>query len=351
MWRFGIFGLLVAGVFLAAFRGVHKMHFVETGSAGISDTTGLAQVLELLGSSEHLKHKPKSGIKGVSVQAGRDLVLVGKTKKPSGGKTRRVSRHFECTACHNIQREDPDLSKSDPEARLKYVSEHGIPFLQASPFFGIVNRTGFYNGDYDKKYGDLVTPARNDMREAIQLCATECAQGRRLADWEIESILAYFWTLELRLKDLNLSEREMQMLNSAADDQDQWASARQFLRSKYLTASPATFVDPPENRQVGNPLTGSADNGKLIYEMSCLHCHGEKRYSFFLLDQKRMTFKHLAKQIPLYGHHNIYQVGRYGTQPLGGKKAYMPQYTLEKMSRQQMEDLRAYIEQEAGLSD
>jgi hypothetical protein len=32
---------------------------------------------------------------------------------------------------------------------------------------------------------------------------------------------------------------------------------------------------------------------------------------------------------------------------MNGKKAYMPQYTQEKMSDQMMEDLRSYIEQRA----
>ena len=45
--------------------------------------------------------------------------------------------------------------------------------------------------------------------------------------------------------------------------------------------------------------------------------------------------------------HSIYQVIRYGTPPKGGKEAYMPQYTAEKMSDQQMADLRAFIESEA----
>ena len=45
----------------------------------------------------------------------------------------------------------------------------------------------------------------------------------------------------------------------------------------------------------------------------------------------------------IYDQRSIYHVNRYGTKPMGGKKAYMPHYTLEKMSNQQLEDLRAYI--------
>jgi len=56
-----------------------------------------------------------------------------------------------------------------------------------------------------------------------------------------------------------------------------------------------------------------------------------------------MTFRFLEKHLFVYDRYSIYQVVRWGTSPLTGKKAYMPQYTAEKMSVQQLEDLRAYI--------
>ncbi|MBR9922479.1 MAG: cytochrome c [Bacteroidetes bacterium] len=305
-------------------------------------------VLMALGDTP-LPHQLDTDLVGVSAEAGYELVHNGKTEGPSGQTTARVSRHFVCTSCHNMKPEDPDLSVSDPEARLKYVSENGLPFLQGTTLYGAVNRTGFYNGDYDKKYGELVEPARNNIREAIKLCAVECAQGRPLEPWEVESVLAYLWDIQLKLDDLHLSEREMQTLNKAVNGNGDKTAAISMLHSKYLSASPATFVTPPEDRKEGyeSVETGNPENGKLIYELSCLHCHEDQRYAFFELNNAQTTFRFMKKHFRKYTPYSAYQVVRYGTSPVPGKRAYMPNYTLEKMSHQQVEDLRAYITQEA----
>jgi mono/diheme cytochrome c family protein len=119
------------------------------------------------------------------------------------------------------------------------------------------------------------------------------------------------------------------------------------LESKYLKGMPATFIDPPSDRKVGFSDKGNPDVGKMIYESSCLHCHEDKRYSFFNLDNADLTFEFMNKHITQYTRYSIYQVARYGTSPIPGKKAYMPHYTKEKMSEQMLKDLRVYIEQRA----
>lgn len=292
-------------------------------------------------------HLPDLSLPGVSAEAGEALVTRGIASKPGGGKTGKQSAHFVCTSCHNIRREDPDLSRVDPQARLEYAAAEGLPYLPGTTLYGAVNRRTFYNGDYEKKYGKLVEQARHSLRESIQLCATECSQGRLLEAWELESVLAYLWTIDLKLGDLQLSESEKQQLEQALAGKGNQEAARELLHSKYLSGAPATFVKPPEDRREGYPLSGNADNGRLIYERSCLHCHGEQRYAFFELDESRFSFRHLQKHLGRYTRYSIYQVIRYGTQPIPGKRAYMPQYTEEKLSDQQVEDLRAYIEQEA----
>ena len=226
-----------------------------------------------------------------------------------------------------------------------------MPFLQGSPLYGIVNRRSFYNGDYDKKYGDLVKPTRHNLREAIQLCAIECSQGRKLKDFEMESILAYLWTIDLKLGDLNISDEEMKMIQHAYDTGEKRGDAIKILRSKYLDYSPATFLDPPADRKTGDGLQGNPENGALIYELSCQYCHFDHKVSFLLLDNSKLTFQHLLQKAGTYDPHSIYQVIRYGTPPKGGKEAYMPQYTKEKMSDQQMADLRAYLEVKANGDD
>lgn len=314
---------------------------------GLPDRAPVGNLLQSLGDGSLQSHRPDTTIKNVSVEAGRSIVVNGYGIKANGKKGKRVSKHFECIACHNIVREDPDLADPTPEARLAYAAEHGLPFLQGTTFYGIFQRTSFYNGDYEKKYGDLVDLARNNIREAIQVCATECSQGRRLKDWEVESILAYFRTIQLNVEDLDLKAGEEEIISQALSDQGLRDTALVILKSKYLTGAPAHFVDPPQDRRAGNQLAGNAENGRLIYELSCLYCHQDKRYSFFALDNQKITFKFLAHHFPRFSRHSIYQVGRYGTSPLMLKRAYMPNYTIEKLSRQQMEDLRKYIEVQA----
>ena len=114
-----------------------------------------------------------------------------------------------------------------------------------------------------------------------------------------------------------------------------------------MSGAPATFVDAPENRADGYSYQGNPANGQLIYELSCLHCHKEERYSFLSLDESDYSLRYLKKNFPKYKDYSPYHVIRYGTKPHAGKKAYMPIYTEEKLSHEMVEDLRAYVEQKS----
>ncbi len=302
----------------------------------------VADVLIKLGETP-APHRPDFTVEGASADRGRDIVLKGQTSHPAGGKSERVSKHFVCTSCHNVKRDEPDLSKTDPLARLRFVKEKGLPFLQGSALYGIVNRRSFYNGDYEKKYGDLVHAARHDLRQAIHLCATECAQGRPLEAWEMESVLAYLWTIGLKMSDLGLSDRDFSIVDKAVEGRGNQPEAVKLVKSRYLTAMPATFIDPPADRQQGAAQSGNPETGKMIYELSCLHCHEKERYAFFNLDNSKLSLAFLNRHFPTYSRYSVYQVARYGTPPVPWKRAYMPHYTEEKMSVQMLEDLRAYV--------
>jgi len=315
--------------------------------AKVDSNTRVYKLLETLG-YEGEDNFPNTDIFGVSAKRGKSIIEEGFSSKPGGGKTKIQSKHFVCTSCHNIEREDPDLRYNDPQARLVYTNEKGLPFLQGTALYGAVNRDKFYNDDYFKKYGDLVWPAREDIRGAIQLCAVECAQGRKLKDWELESILAYLWTIDLKISDLNLNENELAQINSALNDNGEKESAINLIQSKYKRSSPAHFGTAKESKMAVEALVGNKDNGKLIYENSCLHCHKERKYSFFSLDDDKLTFKHLSKKADGYGSHSIFQVSRFGVYSKSGKKSYMPQYPKEKMSDQQLADLYSYIEYRAN---
>ena len=307
------------------------------------DGMSTADVLVELGDTVIARHLPDTSLEKVSVQRGAQFVNEGQAKLPSWGVTPRISPYFQCTSCHNLKAETPSPTLTDPEIRLDYVVEHQMPYLQGSPLYGLVSRYSFYNGDYQKKYGDLAKKAHKDIRESLQLCAVECAQGRKLRAWELESILAYLWTIDIPFSELQLSKEELVFIENSLQEIEQRDTALALIRSKYITAYPATFIDPPKDRKEGNPYPGSAERGKMIYTHSCLHCHEDKRYSLYDLDTSYMSLNQLARRMPTYHEESVYQVSRYGTQPLRGKGAYMPNYTEEKLSRRQMADLRAYI--------
>lgn len=336
--------VIIAGGIIAVVFALSFTNITSTPSP-FKNTDSLADILVKLGDSPNLDKYPKI-VDGVSAEIGEDLVKNGFAQKINGKKTKKQSKHFVCISCHNVVKEDPDLAFPDPQDRLEYTVEKGIPFLQGSPLYGAVNRESYYNGDYDKKYGALVDPARNDIREAIQLCATECAQGRALEDWEIESILAYMWTIDIKMGDLAMAGEEVDYVNAVLNGVDDSRSdALELLYSKYQRYSPATFTKPPDNRKEGYPgLVGKPDNGKLIYENSCMYCHEKQKYSYLHLDTNSMSLRHLKRHIGGYTRHSIYQVIRWGVPVKSGKRSYMPQYTQEKMSDQMVEDLRAYLE-------
>jgi mono/diheme cytochrome c family protein/cytochrome c553 len=274
------------------------------------------------------------------IAQGEEIVKLGFTKDDKGRKTRQVSKHYVCTTCHNLQQEDPIPAVSDPETRLTYAKEHNIPFLQGTTFWGIVNRESWYNDDYVKKYGDeKIKIAHKSLRESIQLCAIECSQGRPMEGWEIEAVLAYYWSLQLKMKDLPLTETDWKKINTTANK----IETKDWLKTKYAVKSPATFFDAPKSKKDGYQLKGRPEVGKDIYELSCLYCHKNMGVSHYILDDSKLSFQHLKTMMFRDSHFSIYQIIAYGTYAIPGYRPYMPHYPLERMSKQQVEDLRAYI--------
>lgn len=300
--------------------------------------TSLAQTLFKLG-----EQKPSHYVENVSPEMifrGEEIIKFGKTQGPNGHTTSYVSKYYKCTSCHNLQREDPDLSVVDQKARLDYAIANKIPYLQGSTFWGMVNRETWYNDDYVLKYGDLVREAEKSLEASIELCATVCSQGRSLEDWEMESILAYLWSLEIKLSDLNLSDTELAQLEGKGSNKEKI----ELLKSKYLQKSPATFVDPPKDKQVGYNFEGDAELGKAIYDLGCQHCHRPNGESEVILDNTDLSLNWLKRHITDNSQKSIYEIIRKGTYSEYGHQEYMPHYTLEKMSDQQLEHLRTYIE-------
>ncbi len=274
------------------------------------------------------------------IKRGEELIFLGKTTPPKGETSNHISKFYKCISCHNTAKEDPDLTVVDADQRLNYAVKNNLPYLQGSTFYGIVNRETWYNDDYVKKYGSLVENAKNSLKGSVQLCAEVCAQGRTLKDWEMESILAYYWSIGIKKSDLSWEKEEYESWQGLTDKEK-----IDLIKSKYLLKSPATFSKVPENKELGyKGITGNAENGKHIYELGCQHCHRENGESDVVLDNGKTTFRWLERNITVDTELSIYEIIRKGTYAEKGHKEYMPHYTLEKMSHQQIEDLRAYIE-------
>ena len=261
-----VIALLASGVILSA---AWPSPPIET----FDETSGVSDALLALGDDKPLHYTPNRDT--ALTRMGFEIITEGRTKGPDGKMGRRQSKYFTCTHCHNVEREDPDLKISDPDARLGYTSKNGLPFLQGTTLWGIVNRESWYNDDYLLKYGDLVADSRDTLYNAIHLCAVECSQGRPLEDWELEAVMTYLYSIEITLGDLGFTDdqyTELHQIVAGGTDQKK-KDAIGWIKQQFMTKSPATFMYPQsvDHRKLG--ANGDPTNGALVYETSCQHCH------------------------------------------------------------------------------
>ncbi|GBD35594.1 hypothetical protein HRbin36_00707 [bacterium HR36] len=333
------------------------------------------------------------------VQWGRELVHEGRVKQPPVGPTPSVpiADTYRCLHCHNLVREDVVLTHQDPVARESLLEHNpalagkktGVHLTTGTTFWGLVNRERFYNGYY-ARYHRLKVREGNSFRpmnpeslaDAIQVCCSYCSAGRFPEDWELDSILAYLWTLELRLRDLGLpADQQRQLLEQLnSGNAELQAAARKELRKHYLVASAAHAVEPPlrsEDEHGGlipgpmavkdiyppsvaeleqwfaarrtNPESPSAQankpgpqnstprtnltvfgdpkRGEWLYQSACALCHGNEVHP--------KAGRSLAASSSAF-HRYVWK----GTQRDG---LYMPFFTRERLSPQQASDIRAYL--------
>ncbi|MFT5833350.1 MAG: mono/diheme cytochrome c family protein [Cognaticolwellia sp.] len=343
--------IIILSLLILVFIGVTAFQQKDNSAENWGENTTVTEVLLDLGDTRQNHYiKPTAE----DIKKGEEIVKVGYTRDSKGRKTTKVSKHYVCTSCHNLEREDPILSISNAETRLPYVKDRNIPFLQGTTFWGITNRESWYNDDYIRKYGDeKISKANKDLRESIQLCAIECSQGRYMEDWEIENVLAYYTSLELKMSDLGLTKSDWEKLKKEGTNSFKKEATIAWLKGKYATKSPATFYDSPKDKKDGyeGMKPGNPAIGKDIYDLSCKFCHQPKNkdlgVSHYVLDDSKMSFQHLKNKMFKNSHMSIYQIIPYGTYAIPGHRPYMPHYPEERMTKQQVEDLRAYVLQEA----
>lgn len=348
-WTFLGLGLLAIAV-MASVPTQTNTNFLKPL---FTDETTIWEIYEKLGKIK--LHAPNPNIQGASPQRGEELVKKGFTTDQHGKKTKKQSKFYACIACHSTERETDNLNDISTQSRLDYAIKNRTPFLQGSTFHGIVNRVAFYNDDYQKKYAAVpdIKAANRDIRKAIHVCATQCAQGRPLADWETESILLYFWSLQLKIGDLHLTEEEKDKIEMAFRDEKSSARAIHLIEDAFVDKMPAHFVESPKYKTLTDNLLKDKqrfDNGKAIYELSCLHCHQKHRFSSHKLDSTARTMVWLKDKIAKDNAYSVYHLVRDGLYPNTSKPAaYMPQYPIEKLSEEQLLDLRIYIEAAAQM--
>lgn len=315
---------------------VLAVSFAFTGALGDQWVWNLLQQLgNPLPTHVQLEPDPKY------IDAGKKLIEQGWARNPETNKKGSViSAVFLCTDCHNQVAEFAFPHESSSSKRLEYAMKNNIPFLPGSSFYGIVNRSVWYAGEYTKKYGDWAKRAQNDLSEAIQLCAKECSSGRMLEDWELKAVLAYFNQLQIGIDDLDLSPSERAKLqNENVSNENKSA----LLQEKLPPVPEAHFLNPISPNQGKKYGEESIQRGKFIYENSCQHCHKPEGPSQLILDDYRSSFQWLWKQRDESTSENFLRAIRYGTSTYSGNKGYMPAFTKEKLSDAQLKDLMNYI--------
>lgn len=285
---------------------------------------------------------------------GQQLITRGYTRSFKGNKTAPTSKKLFCIACHTIEKEQPNIGNMNPQSRLEHGDSMSIPFLPGAPFYGLVNRVAFFTNDYQQIFAHknrlALQVGHRDIRKAIQACNTVYAQGRTLDAWEIESILAYLWTLELKIGDLSIPDSILNIAEEAIKTNKDNARAVNLMRRYYQEVYPASLIAPIPigERNLISPVLNDFNNGKKVYKQSCLYCHAGKRYANFNLDRSQKTFKFLKKHFDSPTRYSIYDAIRYSPGSKGNR-TNPPHYTAQRMSNQQLQDLRFYITQKAKL--
>lgn len=317
----------------------------------LNDQTPLWKVMTKLGKIN--PHPPKNPTDSDLLAQGESLVKNGWAMH-DGSKSTKLSGKLTCAACHISEQEHPELHNTDPEERIRYLETIDQPFLPGPTFYGMVNRIMFFNDDLLKRYvgpkADLLRAAHFNLRDAIDACNQVFGQGRRMKEWEKEAILMYLWTMELKMGELKMEQKDFDAVKYAVDNNRSNAKAVNIMRNYYLEVYPATLEGPfdPIERRMVSPVVSNFSSGRRLYDRSCLHCHGEKRYSKVNLDYKQRTFKKLRSSFEATSF-SIYDAHRY--MPTGKNTQRPPVFTAERLSNRQLQDLRYFISTMARMGD
>jgi mono/diheme cytochrome c family protein len=296
----------------------------------LSDKENISLADEMISLGLPIPEWSQKSYNNEEIELGRKLIEEGAIP---GGK--RVSAFFVCTDCHLNEKEKPTFGSHSADNNIAFAKKKNLDYLPATSFYGMINQTEYYSGDYIKKYGDLVLAARNSLEGAIQLCAQECSQGRKLTENEVTYAIAYLKDKELKLTDIFSKRTELEEYKRLKPDEKRLQIKNRF-NSKRQNHFGSTDLS------VVSKLSGNKETGKYIFEKSCMSCHANERVSYYNIENNRLSKNDLLKRLN-NKENELLSIIRYGTQPLPGSKAYMPLFTNEKLSDQHIADLIAYL--------
>lgn len=305
---------------------------------------------------------------------GRELFHTGQVATPplGGAPSRRLSRYKEytCSACHNITREDYNLTRQDSDNRFALIEVSSTPLrmVQGTTLWAVVNRRTFYNGHYSKYNGlpipvdshpspETITcnagedcrPWRNDsLADAIQVCGFYCSEGEGfLAKWELLSLLTFMWDIELRLADVDSANETKDrvakvLLHRSAYSAEIVRIHEQILNLAYLSAAGATKREIPPafqksrfhkpGKKARTALQADANTGERLYALACVGCHfdGSEVSDSWGVD--------LGLSESYF--HQVLADGKHAT----SRRPYMPEFTNERLSPVQATLILAYLQ-------
>lgn len=298
---------------------------------------------------------------------GKELALTGQVQKPpvGTGPSKPVSEFYRCTHCHNFAREDATLLEQNPEARVAWIdsqagktkSDAPLWLAPGTTFWGAVNRETFYNDSYEiyhflKTANDKEMDAKS-LEDSIQICCRYCSVGRFAETWEVNSLLAYFWDNEIKLSDLELPANVESAVLATLSEPDKSPAelvkaTRAFVRRQYLLKAGDSFTAEPEKPMPEKAATekpgpgetgpypdkaaykGDPAIGKRFYSLACDRCHGKDKPNEL---QGSTLIRDLRKYHKILSHGTAHD-----DQP------YMPMFTSQRLSRQQIADIQAYLQ-------
>ncbi len=323
---------------------------------------GIDELLGLAGRQKHAQYLAQLNVAGKTftwqqyVAWGNELYHAGKVAhSPTGKPSEPLSKFYQCTQCHNNVREDVVLTQQDPEARLLMMDRPApasplskVPLWMApgSTMWGVVNRESFYNDSYEAYHGLTVQDGKEmnpkSLNDATQICGKYCSVGRFMEPWELAALITYFWEIEVKLKDLELPSTLEGMILATLRKPDQASPAevakmRDLLRRLYLRRAGDVATHPPKEpgAEVVGPypdklsFQGDKVPGEKIYKAACVMCHGPGK-------PNESHGADLVSDLKYF--HQILAVGtEQSDQP------YMPRFTMQRLTRQQIADLQAYL--------